>query len=493
MKDTYAGIMIRMSARNRCPLCGGSDYCMIMDYGPEQGKVYWCRKTLNKGDVIAGGKTYSYICTKDQNTNPTLCDSFNLYREKEVEIYLREKWIAEKMQEDAVFAKRYLEKHPEYRSSAMIPEPAALRESTSMYKADAREAALSNKELDARYRYFLSLLVLEDKHRQRLLEEWKSPVYPSIGEQLLGEYPIKSLPPIDKVRFSEGCQEKFHNPTRKFLVKKMCQKFGTCRGIPGFFLRSGLYWDTRPEEERWTFLECEGILFPAYDAKGYLYRLRLKDDFPSFRIKEPDLFFGTEGEFLHGYDEKGLHTWIYYPKAENVKPHVVHGAGTTPKIQLKEDGCPAIGKPQNKYKAFATRKGCFSGAAYSVYGMKFSKVVLFTEGEKKGMVASTVKNIPVVHVPGVGNWKIIFNPDETGTSLWDKLVANGMEVAVICYDADKSEKKEVANAERNFLNHIREDGRIKPYVGEWSGRFDKGLDDILLMGLDFKLRDPFQK
>lgn len=495
MDKNNAGTMIRVSARNRCPLCGGSDYCMGLDYGQNGGIVWWCRKTLNKGDVVAGGKVYSYISTKNQTTNPGLCDSFNLYQEKEVRDYFkkkeREEWIAQKKQEDPEFARRYLAKHPEYESSETVPEPAALRESASKYKPEKREAALSHKELDERNRFFLSLLVLEDKHRKALLKEWESPVYPSIGKDLLSKYPIRSLPPVDKVRFSNGFQEKLSNLSRKSLVKKMCQKFGTCRGIPGFYLRSGSYWDTKPEEERWTFLECEGILFPAYDADGNLYRLRLKDDYPSFKMKDENLFHGQEGEFLHGYDQNGFHTWTWYPKEKDAEPHMVYGSGITPEITLKGNGCPTSGKPQNKYKAFATRKGCFSGAAYSVYGMKPSKVVLFTEGEKKGMVSSEIKKIPVVHIPGVGNFGIIFQPGETGESLWDRLVKNGMKAAVICYDADKSDNPSVANAEKNFLNHIREDGRVKPYVGEWSGHFDKGLDDIFLMGLDYKLRDPF--
>ena len=496
MRD-YEGTRIRVSPRNRCPLCGSPDYCMIMDYGPESGKVYWCRKTQNKGDIIVRGKTYSYICTKDQNTNPKLTDSFNLYREKEVAEYLKrvqkEKWIEQKMKENPAFACRYMAKHPDYgKSPSTLPaEPVALRESSSLQKGEEREAPLSNKELDMRYRYFLSLLVLEEKHRKSLLEEWDTPVYPTIGKELLRQYPIRSLPPIDKIRFSKGFTEKIQNSTRKSLVKKMCQKFGTCRGIPGFFLRTGSYWDKRPEEERWTFLECEGILFPAFDADGYLYRLRLKDDYPVFQMKDNLLFHGREGDFAHGYDADGNHTWTWYPKEEGEKPRIVYGVGIKSEITLKDNMCPTTGKPQGKYKAFATSKGCYCGAAYSVYGMKPSKIVLFTEGEKKGMVAAHIKKIPSVCIPGVGNWGAIFEPVEGGSSLWDRLMQNGMKVGVLCYDADKSENPNVAKAEKNFLEHIKEVGGVKPFVGEWSGHFDKGLDDILLMGLDFKLKDPF--
>ena len=66
------------------------------------------------------------------------------------------------------------------------------------------------------------------------------------------------------------------------------------------------------------------------------------------------------------------------------------------------------------------------------------------------------------------------------------LKKKGMKALVLCYDADKSENSMVSRAEKEFLERIKQ-AEVIPYTGEWSGKFDKGLDDILLMGIDFKI------
>ena len=77
-------------------------------------------------------------------------------------------------------------------------------------------------------------------------------------------------------------------------------------------------------------------------------------------------------------------------------------------------------------------------------------------------------------------------------SVFDCLKEKGMKIFVLAYDADKSENLMVANAERDFVQKVREEG-VRPFIANWNGKFDKGLDDILLMGIDFLLDDPFQK
>ena len=62
-----------------------------------------------------------------------------------------------------------------------------------------------------------------------------------------------------------------------------------------------------------------------------------------------------------------------------------------------------------------------------------------------------------------------------------------MKYFILCYDADKEENERVLNAEASFVEELKKNDVI-PLIGEWKGKFNKGLDDILLMGLDITVR-----
>ena len=62
-----------------------------------------------------------------------------------------------------------------------------------------------------------------------------------------------------------------------------------------------------------------------------------------------------------------------------------------------------------------------------------------------------------------------------------------MKYFILCYDADQEENERVQNAEASFVEALKEQDVI-PLIGEWQGKFNKGLDDILLMGLDITVR-----
>ena len=133
--------------------------------------------------------------------------------------------------------------------------------------------------------------------------------------------------------------------------------------------------------------------------------------------------------------------------------------------------------------------GCRSGSPYSLYyqeGEHFT-IVIGTEGEKKSMVANQIKKCPLVCVPGVSSYSVIFEKDEHGISLIDYLKSRGMKYFILCYDADKEENDRVLHAEATFVEELKKNNVI-PLIGEWKGKFDKGLDDILIMGLDITVR-----
>lgn len=494
------GIRIRCSVHNPCPICGATDWDMAIDYG-EEGIVYWCHKATTSNNVIADGE--EYVCIKaDKMTSDG--GRFNLYKKKSqydaCQERNRQKWIEEQRRNNPNWRD-----YPSKRNSAASKAQSHATEPVIAKKPLQEKTdvlPLSNRELDIRYRYFLSLLVLEKKHEKRLRAEWQSAVYPDMGEQLLRIYPIKSLPPEDFVRFRNT--EKFENPTRKWIVGKMYEKFGDLRGIPGFFLRGGT-WQDKPERERWSFAKGEGIIFPCYDVDGYIYRLRFREDYHGMKIKDddPNRFEGMTGTFKHSYDKEGHHVWTFYPAGKK-QPIIVYSQETK-KVALNAHGLPVYGKAEGKYKTLSSyyakqdgdylinsmEGGCASGSPYSIYVPENAsyRLCIATEGEKKGMVSAHIKGVPVITLPGVGTYGLLFQEENGKFSIIEKLKQKGLKMLIICYDADKADNFQVGGAEQRFVEACKKSGII-PLIGDWSGKFDKGLDDILLMGIDFQINKP---
>lgn len=464
-----SGNMIRCSVHNPCPICGATDYDMIMDYGGDE-QVVWCHK-VNEREVFSAGTVFSRIAVKQ-----SAIGIFSLYKRKDVVDKSREMWIQEQR-----------ENNPSWNSFQRYEEIVDVK-------------PLSNKELHERYSYLLYLLTLEDKHEKLLREEWHSDIYPQIYEEVMKMYPIRSLPPDDKSRYSSG--ERFKNMNRKTLVAKMLERFGDLRGIPMFYLRTGNYYQDKPEAERWTFTKGEGIIFPAVDEYGYIYRLRYRDDYPTFVVKGKDRFEGMEGSFKHSYDARGLHTWTFTPKPEyNCEPFVAYGAGVY-MIKLNSKGLPSIGKASNKYKTLSSyvkmvegnyiknklEGGCKSGTPYSIFvppGCNNFRYVIATEGEKKAVIAALIKKCPVICIPGVGCYSQITEKTYYDRSLIELLKERGMEYFILCYDSDKNDNDMVANSEKGCLESVGK--HVAVFKGEWPQGLDKGLDDILLEGGNIRI------
>lgn len=480
------GIRKRVSPSSPCPICGSTDYDMIMDYGVN-GEVVWCHR-LNYSGVVAGRDGKTYTCIKEGKQSDI--GVFNLFKDKAFVDEERAAWVQKQKRNN-----------PDWTYSKQRNR-CGVEASGNVYMTQAPVQRLverlSNEELDKRYRYFLSLLVLEKKHEEALRNEWTSGVYPDIADTLLSYYPIRSLPPADNVRHS--LSEKLSNPYRKQIVAKMIAMFGTVKGIPGFYMRDGEYWDNKPEKERWTFGGAEGILFPIIDIDNRIVALRIKLDYPDIKIKETDdkLYHGKSGVFIHSY-RNGEHVWNFKATGEEKSTEVTD-------LPLKNN-IPVLGRSAGKYRPLSSWKdkiinnqtvnayklGVSPGCPYSIYfpirkqKTASYKFAFLTEGEKKGMVTAQVKNHPCVAFSGVGNYKDFFLPDKSGKSCFDRLKEAGVKYYIICYDADKENNRMVAAAEASLARDIYNHGGI-PLVGEWSGKFEKGIDDILLMGIDINVK-----
>lgn len=502
--------MIKMIKRTRCsktfpcPICGSTDYDMVVSYD-DGSNIIHCHKATGNSDMSVNGKIF--ICVKQDYISDI--GRFNLYQEKNEKDRIDEdkkrRWMESPAFEEWKKKKGITDFKPRKNYKTTTSAAPVVADFTKREVETLKP--LDNKELNDRYRFLLSNLVLEDKHEQRLRAEWKSAIYPTIADEILTKYPIRSMPPEDKVHFCSG--ETFKNPTRKQLLSMMIKEFGDPRGVPGIYLRQGKYWDEQPLSERWTISGQEGIIFPCYDLNNNIYRLRLKIDYYNKTVKDHS-FNGMNGTFYHKYSTEGKHLWYFdenpyspYGLDRNPQKEILVYGGKQNLIELK-DGVPVIGKAANKYKTLSSyyekivgdkvinglKYGCSGGTPYSLYLPEGAnnQVVIGTEGEKKGMIASAIKKCPVLTNPGVGVYKQLFEK-HNGKSVIDVLKERGMKMFILCYDADKSENTNVLAAEKGFIKALH-DENVLVMKGDWSGSFDKGLDDILLQGVDFILNKP---
>lgn len=478
------GYKERCSRGAPCIFCGDVGYDMRVIYPETEEVVHWCHKTnAAKGDVIsAGGDDYICIAAGHETKEATL-GQFDLWKK-----YLsKEEWMAKQER-----------LNPNWKKSTGSGSPSSVRRiaPASSFVCAPKEGelleyespVLSNKELDARYRALLNMLVLESKHLHSLAKEWESPVH-NVTTGILETWPIRSMPPTDKSRFKSPYH--YQGPTRKSCVEKLCKMFGDLRGVPGFYMRTGTYWEDKPEVERWTFsFPHEGIIFPCFDKDGYLYRIRVKDELPDLEVKEgkDKPYNGKYGYFHYLFDKDGFLQCQFYAKGEEPVP-VSPG--------------DAYGKARGKYKNFSSvvegmrggkivntmMAGSRSGSPYSLYTKKGDNatIVLGTEGEKKAMVANAIRNIPCISIPGVTSFNVVFQKDASGVSLIDRLKEQGMVAFILCYDADKESNQNVLRAEQQFVEALKQHG-IQTLIGSWPSQVDKGLDDILLMGAEMILR-----
>ena len=98
------------------------------------------------------------------------------------------------------------------------------------------------------------------------------------------------------------------------------------------------------------------------------------------------------------------------------------------------------------------------------------------------MVAAECMGCRAVSIPGVSSFNVIFRKEGDGKSLFEKLEETGAELFVLCYDADKETNDSVLMNERKFAEALREHG-AQVYVANWSSKYDKGLDDLLILGV----------
>lgn len=447
-------------ASQPCIICGKPDYCFRLKF--DNGGILHCCARKDDAQVLVGGEEYMLVKSKD-----TSIGIFNYYQSKtEYDAFI-----------ESIKGKKITPKCRASSSSSEIESPSK--------KIKGEVEVANDEQLDQVYRRFLSLLKLEKKDEEILRREWNSATCEGLFDKLISVYPVKSMAPADYIRKRKNYQDGYENSPRYKIVKQLVSEFGDLSGIPGFY----------KNDYGWNFSGTSGILFPIYNIKNQIIRLRLRESYPEIE----GVFRQIQGRFTMEYDVNGNRTWLFTSTEENSKGRKILVYSSSEKlIGLKSDGCPQ-GKASSKYKNFSSvfeKKledgsivngygiGCRSGSNISIYtkpGDDWS-VIYITEGEKKAMVANMLLNVPVISLPGTGTFGKLFEKNSDGQSIMDLLVEKGMKLCVIAYDADKNTNIRVMQSETKAIMEFLKRG-IKIAVGEWNPEFGKGLDDILVYGI----------
>lgn len=226
-----------VSKKAPCPICGKPDYCCTVPSRDGMGIFFICKREKSGNNV----GEYAFVCNTKQGNA-----MYQHYTQHEKS---KEEWKKNHFSKPVSFKKNTVE------------EP--------------KEMVLPNPKLNAIYRDFLSMLVLEAKDRKYLNEE-------GISDDMIEKYHIVSYPESDKYRFEHKGEYFSRNPWRKTIAAKLVEKYGTLDGVPGAY---------RKQDGTWSFSGKGGILFPLYDLYGNLYRLRI-------RLNDP---YAPDGTFLGKY------------------------------------------------------------------------------------------------------------------------------------------------------------------------------------------------
>ena len=513
-----------------CPICGKTDHCWSAYYGANSGWLHYCAAKHCSGyPRVAGrdGKKYNLVINKAFPDG--MHAGYYVYASEEQQQRQREEYLARRKVENPNY---WGYSRPGYSSTNSYQDNGyPTNAAVEVIEVDHVEP-LPNDKLHVVYSYLLDLLILEPLHKKALLDEWNAGlVVRDLGERLLTRWKIRSLPMNDYARKNSGTP--LRNRTRREVIQKLVERFGSLKGVPGFFLET-VRWTERDgtarERTQWQMTGLSGIVYPCYDPDGNIFRIRIGDEHPVLE----EYAHNPDGSYIYEYTDKmvwhsdGSHSivkvkshaiaaeirwdyrsgeWVRHCRTTHNRTLLYSRQKQINLVKLSDKGYPVIdGKVDGKYKNFSSYKereeekdgkvyvfntyeqGCQSGSPISIYTKPGDNMgfVYITEGEKKAMVINEFLNCPAISIPGVNSFKKLFEKiPGKDYSVIEWLKMKGMHTIIVVYDADKTTNEAVLRAEGGLLDKCHE-SNLNTYVGEWDPRFGKGADDILIMGKTFE-------
>ncbi len=289
----------------------------------------------------------------------------------------------------------------------------------SYEEVEARDA----DTCDRIYRKFLQMCPIYREHA----EEWMGPKRQYNKEHIL-RIGLRSVPATPDEIFS--------------IIKKLQDDGESLERIPGFTQRLKKGGDPSNEKDwLWTLSVTKGYFIPVRDDLGRIVRMRVATN--------------------------GKPKYIWFSSAPNIQFE-------TDPSKMRKGGAPS-GAPLNIVVP-AQQLGLWTPGT-EITDLFRMDVVIGTEGEHKSAIASNRLQMPVIGVPGVGNFKNVIPTIQR----W------GTKKFIIAYDTDSLYKEEEVNGKNEqvfnqlvlFAQQLLQLG-IDVVIWTWNVSDGKGLDDLLL-------------
>lgn len=414
--------MVEVNKNNPCPICGHDHACKYLE-GDEQKSVMCLRVHDHSNLLGTDGK--KYVWSADSKDG-----GWSIYRP-----YIERKYISCRKTTDFV-------------------RPQVQKE----IKREEEIEPLPPERINEISRFLLGKLVLDKRHREYLINQgWTN--------MLILKHFVKSFPESDVVRNAYGVRTGSGNVSRRELASMIEARFGKgcLKGFPGAYI---------DESGNWTFAGPSGIIFPMYDVNGNIFRFRIRMDF--LDIQRNLNIIGDKASFTYNGENYVV----------SMKGVFLSEGGKL--IRMDDDTCGRRGKyrtlssyapdkvtGKNVYKC-----GTRSANEASLYVSKDDEMRLcyIVEGEPKSIYTNFMTKAPVLSVPGVNSYDILFR-----NGIIDAMVEKGTKMFVVAYDADKATNQMVLDFEKRLVDALKEKN-LTVAIADWDQEKGKGLDDLLAAG-----------
>lgn len=499
MKTTNGGFKFdhEASRSDPCPICGHTHACKFLEKDEDGESAIMCLWVHDEGNKL-GYDNKRYVFFMHTKNNMGLDSGWTVYKPykeyragyakltpaetEQVKLRRREayralpsesreflkhlfdnrqlqKSVVRTLREDPALRETYEKKYPG--AADYLLKDFSEKSAEEFKKAEAFEKLgdkegeeelkpLDNETMDKYNRFLLSRLILEPYHREYLKSQgW--------NDELIHNQHVKSFPLPDYIRAKYPGRLSGKNILRRELAESIEARYGKgcLKGFPGAYL---------DRQDRRTLNGPSGIIYPMYDKDGYMYRLRIRMDW--LDIDRDITFSGGEGFFAADGDKYAV----------NMKG--IFRCDGTGRTRMDDDLSGRRGKYRTLASLPSQKEGCRSANVSGLYHTIGDniKICFITEGEPKAIFSNYKLKMPVISVPGVNSYSIIF-----ADGVIKKMVELGCELFVAAYDADKVNNQGVLEFETRLCEALLQEG-LNVAIATWDINDGKGLDDLLAAG-----------